>query len=242
MDKNSFNLTAGLARIVKLVMVVILAPVALGLVLGILRQLEMISLSGGTFRDWLEAGVLTYVGLHLLLYRPVGVFRFGHRIFSVLAVWLFGGQVATVDNAEGNSKRGKGSTRPIVPEPPTEGSTLVAFSPYVIPLYTVLVCASGWALRQWFERSLVDGPVTFLVGVSIAFHWVMTADDLQQQRSRWHLETYLLAMGLVFVMTLLVASACLHWAVPEFSFVQALSDGLHNAQGMYGWLVQNVFF
>ena len=78
--------------------------------------------------------------------------------------------------------------------------------------------------------------------MTIAFHWVMTADDLQQQRKRWHLETYLLALSLVFVLTLLAAAACLPWMVPEFSLVQMLSDGLARAQALYGAIIQQLFF
>ena len=76
----------------------------------------------------------------------------------------------------------------------------------------------------------------------MAFHWLMTADDLQQQRDRWHMETYLLAIGLVFVVTLLIGGACLPWAVPEFSFLRALADGLAYAQTLYWTLVQRLFF
>ena len=88
---------------------------------------------------------------------------------------------------------------------------------------------------------LLDGPASILIGVTIAFHWLMTADALQQQRSRWHLETYLLAIGLVFALTLLIGGACLPWAIPEFSFVRALSDGCSRAQTIYTTIIQRVF-
>ena len=234
-------MTAVLARIVKTAMVLVLLPITVGLLLGILRQLEVMSLSGGTFRDWVQHGFLTYVGLHLLLYRPVGLFRVGHRIFSALAIWLFGGQVTAVEDASTGSGKGAKGGKAAAAKPPTEGSTLVAFSPYVVPLYVVLVCLAGWGLRQWLARSLVDGPIAFLIGVTIAFHWIMTADDLQQQRSRWHIETYLLALGLVFVLTLLIGSACLHWAIPEFSSIEALSDGLTSTQAIYTMFLQRLF-
>ena len=62
-------------------------------------ELERMTLTGHTFRDWMTWGFATYVGLHLLLYRPVALFRASHRLFSILAVWLFGGQVASVEEA-----------------------------------------------------------------------------------------------------------------------------------------------
>ena len=238
MAKLPSNVTAILGRFVKAVMVVLLLPLAVGLLLGILEQLEMVSLSGGTFREWIGYGFMTYVGVHILLYRPVPLFQASHRLFSSLAVWLFGGQVASVEQSGGGkSKAAKGAKGGAY----AQGSTLVAFSPYVIPLYTVLVCAAGWLLTRWWDRTLLDGPVSFLVGMTIAFHWIMTADDLQQQRARWHVETYLLAIGLVFVLTLLIGAACLPWAIPEFSFIRALADGMSRTQAIYTAIIQRLF-
>lgn len=232
------DVKAVLARLVKVGMVAVLIPLAIGFLQGMLAGLEVMTASGSTFREWIGWGVVTYVGVHVLLYRPTALFRVSHRLFSTLAVWLFGGQVASTEASRGGrgkgAKGGKG-------DPAAQGSTLVAFSPYVIPLYTILASAGGWFLRPWLGRAVVDGPVSFLLGVTIAFHWLMTADDLQRQRERWHVETYLLAIGLVFVVTLLLAGSCLPWAVPEFSFVRAFADGLSRAQAIYTTLVHRLF-
>lgn len=223
-------------------MVAVVLPFAIGLLQSLLEQLEPVSLTGGTFRQWVSWGFMTYVGVHVLLYRPVGLFRISHRVFSALAVWFFGGQVTTVEEPKGGKAQGKGAAKSTPADAATQGSTLVAFSPYVVPVYPVLVCVAGWLLGRWWDRTFVDGPVAFAVGVTVAFHWLMTADDLQQQRRRWHLETYLLALSLVFVLTLLIGAACLPWAVPELSFVQTLGDGLSRTRAIYAAIIQRLFF
>ena len=240
MDKHFSNIATVLSRAVKVVILALLVPLAIGLSTGILDQLEHVSLTGGTFREWIGSGVVTYVGIHLVLYRPVTLFQASHRMFSTLAAWLFGGQVSSVDQG-GGGKTGK-SSKGATGDPGAQGSTLVAFSPYVIPLYTMLVCALGWLLGRWVDRSFVDGPAAFFIGVTIAFQWLMTADDLQQQQERWHGETYLLAVTLVFILTLVIGGACLPWAVPEFSFVRALADGFSRAQAICATVVQQLFF
>jgi len=235
---SSDRFTTLLARVVKGVMVAILVPVAAGLFQGIRQQVDRLSVGGVAYHEWMACGFFTYVWLHLLLYRPAALFRISHRMFSVLAVWLFGGQVASVGAPPGGKGySGKAERR----EGVAEGSPLVAFSPYVIPLYTVLTCATGWVLTRWWDRVFVDGVVSFFIGATSAFHWIMTADDLQTQRSRWHVETYLLALELVFVLTLLIGSLSLPLAIPEFSFVQALADGLTNAQAIYTAVVRLIF-
>jgi len=245
MAKTSSKFTAAIGRLIKVVMVAVLVPLVVGLLFGTLEQLAVETGTGGTFRAWIGRGFFTYVGVHLLLYRPVALFRVSRQLFSWLAVWLFGGQVTSMEHAgaakgKGPAKGDKGD-KGNKGEALGQGSPLVAFSPYVIPLYTVLVCALGWLLTHWIDRSFLDAPVSFMIGVTIAFHWVMTADELQQQRSRWHLETYFLAIGLVFVVTLLLGAACLPWAVPDFSFVRVLSDGFSRAQAIYTTIVQRLF-
>lgn len=243
MGKASSNAVALLGRLVKFVMVALVLPLAIGLFTALVEQLDVLSASGGSFREWASWGFVTYIGLHLLLYRPRPVFEISHRMFSAIAVWLFGGQVAPVDEASsGGASRGKGSGKKgRGGGEKGQGSTLVAFSPYVIPLYTVLACALARLLTAWFDRRFIDGPAAFLVGLTIAFHWVMTADDLQEQREQWHIETYLLAIGLVFVLTLVLAGFALPLAMPEVSFIRALADGFARAGDIYRTLVDQLF-
>jgi len=236
MGKTSSRLLVWSARLVKVVMVVVAVPVAVGLLRGVLQQTDAASASGGTWHEWIQWGFMTYVWIHLLLFRPQALFRASHRLFSVLAGWVFGGQVASVETSGGKGKSAKG-----VGEPGQQGSTLVAFSPYVIPLSVILVCALAWLLAHWVDRVWLDAPASFLIGLTAAFHWLMTAEALQQQRSRWHLETYLLAIGLVFVVSLLIGGSCLTWAIPGYAFLQALADGLAHAQAIYTTLVQRLF-
>ena len=241
MGKLTSKLATLLERLMKAVMVVLLIPVAVGLLQGVTQQLDLMSASRGvTFLNWIRGGFVTYLWVHLLLYRPAPLFQVSHRLFSTIAVWLFGGQVASVEGAGGKGKGPKGG-KGAKADASAQGSTLVAFSPYVIPLSTVLVCVAGWVSGRWFDRALVDGPVSWFIGATIAFHWLMTADHLQQQRAQWHLETYFLAVGLVFILTLVIGSACLPWAIPEFSFVRALSDGFTHTQAVYTAIIQRLF-
>lgn len=245
MGKIRSEVANAVSRIIKAMTVVALLPVVIGLLLGIREQLALVSLSNGSARQWIEWGLAAYVGIHVVLYRPVALFRGSHAVFSSMAVWLFGGQVASTDQAMSSSekKRARDEKREQAQrgERSARGSVLVAFSPYVVPVATVLCCIAGWGLKRWMGSTDLDAPLYFLIGMSIAFHWLMTADELQEQRSRWHLETYLLAVSLVFGVTLVIAAACLPLVAPELSFVQMLSNGFSQTQAIYTTLIQRLF-
>ena len=239
MGKITSKLTTVLGRLLKVAMAAVVLPFAAALLVSFLEQLDVLSLSGPTYRQLTLWGAWTYIGVHLFLYRPKPLFQASHRLFSTLAAWLFGGQVASTEGGS-KGKAGKGAKGDGAAK--GQGSTLVAFSPFVIPFYTVLVCAAGWAAGKWLGRGWVDGPAGFLIGMTAMFHWLMTAEALQERRKEWHLETYLLAIGLVFALTLLLGGACLPWAIPEFSFVRALAESFRHAQSIYTTLVQHLFF
>jgi hypothetical protein len=248
MGKTSSNIGLALSRALKIAVVFFLVPLVIGLLRGVRQELDVAVIGQRTALYWVDVGALTYIWVHLLLWRPVPVFRVSREMFSTLATWLFGGQVSSVDEVQTGRrapapKKGRGDKDKDDGKQggPAQPSTLVAFSPYVMPLYTVLVCAAGWVLARWIDAALIEQPAALLVGITLTFHWLMTADELQQQRKRWHLETYLLAIGLIFTLTVLIAAACLPLAVPAFSAGRALTEGWAQAQHVYRALVQGLF-
>ncbi len=219
------------ARLVKCLMVVLMLPLLIGVVSGAAYRLEGISFADITGYRWVIWGFLTYVGVHLILFRPYWLFSFSHKIFSTLAVWLFGGQVASVED--------EGRSRSRMNTADGDGSPLVAFSPYIVPFYTLAVCFGAVLLRKWKDITAWSPVVLFLVGLTLAFHWLMTADELQEQRDRWHIETYLLAISMVFLITLGISGWGLQLAVPEFSFTEALQDGFLRTRALYAFASGN---
>ena len=231
-----------LARLIKMVVVCLLIPLVIGLVEAFVEQLVFAG-GGWDAKTWALRGGAVYVGVHVLLYKPVSLFAAGRTMFATLALWLFGGQVASVEKGAAKSESGK-SAKGSKSKSGSAGSgstTLVAFSPYVVPLWTIVVCLMAWAASHVVSRQWIDAPSAALIGASLAFHWLMTADELQQQRSRWPIETYVLALALIFVLTLFIAAACVPLAMPEFSFVQTLAAGLSKTQAMYAAVWQQLF-
>ena len=225
------------ARLIKVAMGAVVIPLAVSLVGSLRDHLLVDSASGETALQWMDWGFMTYLGVHVLLYRPVRLFRMTHWWFAMIAAWLFGGQVGSMERPGAKGKGSKASAE----AGGAEGSTLVAFSPYAMPFSVVLVCFLGWFAGRWIDRTYMDGLSGFLVGAALAFHWIMTADELQQQRKRWHIETYLLAIGLIFVVTVFIAALCLPLVVAEFSFFQWLADAAHRTQVIYSTAFEKLF-
>ena len=244
MAKARLDVSELLARLVKSVMVVLLVPAVIGLVQATLHYLDTIPLQHRTASYWIQWGFVAYTAVHLLLYRPRPVFLASHRMFSVLATWLFGGHVTSVEDgsaATRTSRRRRTRGNGDEVSSGAAGSPLLVFSPYVIPFYTLLVCGLASLLRPWVPAMYLEIPAVFLVGVTLAFQWIMTADDLQEQREQWYMETYLLAIVFVFLFTLILACVTLPWVLPSFSFSAAMADGVARAHAVYDGIWRQLF-
>ncbi len=221
----------------------LLIPPVIGFALGLYRGLEPLTARAHSCADWFLWGVMGYVALHLLFYKPTVLFRASHALLARLAGGLFGGQVATVDpDAPAGSKpkaKSKGSGKS---GGSRQGSTLVALSPYLVPLAVILVSLGAWAASHWVETSALSGVASLLLGVALTFHLAMTAEDLQQDRARFPVELYLMALALSGLASLLVAICCLPLAVPGFSIPSALADAMASDRAMYTAIIHTLFF
>lgn len=255
MGKAFSALLAVISRFVKGAVAVLLVPPLIGLGAAVFDQLGERTAGETTAAVWVVRGLLSYVALHLLLYKPEGFFGVQHALLSKLAVWLFGGQVATSGGeasgaaSGGKRSKGRGKDKDGAGDKAGRGSksgggsALVIVSPHLIPLYTALLCGAVWLLRRAaVAPSLLDPSAAWLLGFAVAFHWVMTADDLQRHRDRLAIEMYLLALLLIGLGSLLLVTACLPWAFPEFSVGQTLAAASVRAQAIYATAAERLFF
>jgi len=242
MTKRISNLLHILGRLVKAALGLLLIPLVIGIVLGLRRQLDGVLLGDRLFTDWAILGGASYLGIHLLLYKPAALFSIQHGMLSRISLWLFGGQVTTVEPPKAGSKdkekkkaaKGNGGG--------AQGSTLLALSPYVVPLYAMLACGLDWALRQRWEAWWIDAGAAVLIGAALTMHWVMAADRLQQDRERFPIDAYVLALGIIGVVSLLIVTACLPLAAPGFSLPGLLADAFTGAAGIYSAVLRTLFF
>ena len=237
MGKAFSTLKQTLGRLVKALIGFALIPPVIGLARGVYQQLEPLPAGSRSFAEWGLIGTASYLGVHLLFYKPAALFQVQHRLLSRLSTWLFGGQVSTVaPKGEKKPPKDKSSSGG------ASGSTLLVLSAYLVPLYAVLVCLASWALRRWLGSWWLDAGTGFLVGATLTMHWVMTADDLQRHRERFPLDVYLPGLGLIGLISVLIVGACLPLAVPEFSLPSLLADALAQAGAIYAAVLHALFF
>jgi len=114
------------------------------------------------------AGVVTAAIAFALLPKPNWLYVFGHESTHALAVWLSRGKVSEF---KASSEGGY-----IVAD---KNSTWISLSPYLVPLYPLLITFLWW-IALLIDPSLFDYKLVFFycIGVAWGYHWLFTGQLL----------------------------------------------------------------
>ena len=252
MAKKSFKPAQWLSRLVKTLVAVLLVPPVIGLARAIMTQLDGIGApDASSCLQWFLWGMVGYIGVHLLLYRPKGLFRLNHSLLQTIAVWLFGGQVSTVGSQEaaaaakvpkGKSKRGKdGSEEGGGGDATPHESTLVVISPYLVPLYVILLSGMWWLAGRGGGSNLIHGIASAMLGVALSFHLAMTGEHLQERADQVPFETRLMTLTIAGLASLAITTVCLPLALASFSIPGTFAAATAKTHSMYAAIFETLF-
>lgn len=250
MAKSTSKLSSLLGRFVKGLVGALLIPPVIGLAVSVVSQFDELSAGTRSCGYWFLLGLIGYAGTHLLLYRPRQLFALNHALLDRLAVWLFGGQVATVgsEGAAASSKKApkpskakKGKGDKDGGDAPAEASTLVVISPYLVPLYTGLVSLLAWVAAHWGDGSLFRIITSAAFGISLGFHICMTGEDLQEHAEQFPIETRLMALAISILASVSIAALCAPVALPDFSVSEVFAKAGSHAHQIYAGVASTLF-
>src|SRR5689334_1112408 len=145
-------------------------------------------LSEGIRTWWLYAlGAVAYFILEKLLSKPMTLYVVGHELTHMLSGLLSG---ARIHSFKAGSKGGEVKM--------SKSNLFVALSPYIVPIYTLLVILLFAIVRIWWKDPLLSHFFQFFLGATLAFHLSMTAAAIHRKQPD------LKFMG-IFLSTVLIA-------------------------------------
>ncbi|MEA3490221.1 MAG: hypothetical protein U9R44_07820 [Candidatus Omnitrophota bacterium] len=216
------------AKLLKTLIGIFAIPVAIGTGRAFYLLISGISVFSGTLHV-LERGLLAYLLFHVLIMRPAYIYVLGHETMHVIATWLCGGKVISfnVTPSGGNVVTSK-------------TNFFIELSPYFVPIYTVLLGPVYFALRamdkQFPHMSLV---FIFLIGVTLAFHFVMTSEVIRLRQPDIVKSGLLFSLVLIFVGNLVIVMA-VFCPLFDLSFTGFIKKAALNSAEIYRLVYGNV--
>jgi hypothetical protein len=201
---------------------ILLIPVAIGTGEAFYALISNINLVSGVLR-LLERGVLLYLLFHVIVIRPVYIYVLGHEFVHVLAAWLCGGKVVSFNVSPSGGNVATSKT-----------NFFIELSPYFVPIYTILLGPIFLLLKATGkEPPHMTAIFVFLVGVTLAFHFVMTSEVLRMQQPDIMKSGLIFSLVLIFVGNLIVVMAVFCPIFDNLSFVGFIKDSASNSAGIY---------
>jgi hypothetical protein len=189
---------------------------------------KVLRVTGNADTFWVVffGGAASWLGIYLLLPKPMRIYVLGHELTHVLWTWLFGGKVKKFKASA------KGGHVVI-----TRTNFLIILAPYFFPLYAVLVVLcfllgqviwNGTTLQVWFH---------LLIGAAYAFHVTLTWNALQTRQTDITSQGYFFSAVVIFlgnVLVLLLGIPLL--AGGHVSTLTALSWWMQETAAILQWL------
>ena len=160
------------------------------------------------------AGVVAYLLLHILLYRPVFMHVMAHEFTHAVWTLIFGGKVSEFHVT------GKGGNVKV-----SRSNFLISLAPYFFPLYTVVVLLQCLIIKKEFYDYAV-----FFVGFTLSFHVILTIHSILQKQSDFNESGALFSYAFVCFANILVIAGVFAAVSPQFKFMAFLKDA-HNILG-----------
>jgi hypothetical protein len=217
-------------RFLKTLAGILLIPVIIGFGKSFYFSISDISIFSGTLRI-LERGVLAYLLVHVMIFRPAYLYVLGHEFVHVLATWLCGGRVVSfsVKPSGGNVVTSK-------------SNIFIELSPYFVPIYTIALGPVFFALKAMGRETPFMAEVfIFLVGLTLAFHFVMTSEVLRIEQPDILKSGLLFSLVFIFIFNLVITMAVIAPVFDGLSFMNFMRSAVDNTKELYLLIYNKAF-
>ncbi len=182
---------------VKVVVSVLLWPLSLVLGAGLLLSLQDLPYQDSRVIA-LGSGILAYLAIQIFFWKPLFVYVMGHELTHALAAVIQGGKA---DDMRVSSKGGMVKVN--------KTNFLVNLAPYFFPIYTAMLLVVYWLSQERFRLVLI-----FALGLSIGFHWALTAYSMKQHQSDIHDVGWLFAIPFILTLNIVIFALLLGQVLP----------------------------
>lgn len=215
-------------RIFKVIIGILLLPLSVAVSLAFSGQLSQVKSFEGLPGYFLK-GVVIYLIMHLILYKPNYFYVLGHEVAHAIATFICGGQVS----AFRVSARGGGVLT-------TKSNFFIGLFPYFFPTYTLFIWLVYFLASLFRDISAYAPHLLFLIGFSLTFHLVMTIETMKVKQSDILKSGYLFSVSLIYVLNVVLVSLILSVVFGDFSFPSffhsAVDESVNSYYAIYEYL------
>jgi hypothetical protein len=217
-------------KILKFFIGILFFPVCVSVSASLYENLSSINALSYYNQRYFLLGIISYLVVHTLLFKPAYLYIVGHEVMHVLATWLSFGKVKAF---KVSPKGGSVKT--------TKSNIFIALAPYFFPFYTILVTVIYLAMPYLFKREMPYSLFMFLIGFTLAFHLVLTIDFLKIKQADFLHAGYFCSVELIYIINLSIVAFILSLTFSEFQFAYFAKEAYSISKDIYLSIFQQLF-
>jgi hypothetical protein len=214
--------------LLKLLIAVLIIPIAVGITLSFHRNILTINELANSFNYFLW-GIMSYVALHLLFFKPTYLYVLGHEAVHAGVAWLFGAKISSFSVSKEGGSVGM-----------DKSNMVIELSPYFVPVYAILITLVYFVLVSSYN---INGSIfIFLIGFALAFHIVSTVAVMKVKQPDIMQSGYFFSILLIYMLNIVVISLLFAFVFPSFSMKNFGIDIFVQSKNIYTAIVRQMFF
>jgi len=190
----------------KIILALLFIPVAVASTKAALQALANVSVLNVNFY-LIAGGFFAYPIFHIVFFKPMYIYAWGHEIVHVLATWLCAGRVTSFHIS---SSGGSVTT--------TKTNLFIRLSPYFVPIHAIFLFILYRVLSGFYDMPRFFNEFIFLIGFVMSFHIIMTIEVMKMRQPDIIKTGYFFSVLFIYAANIFVAVLVLSFIFGDVSF------------------------
>ncbi|MCM8760804.1 MAG: hypothetical protein NC933_01515 [Candidatus Omnitrophica bacterium] len=221
-------MTKMIVKTVKFVIGVLAIPVMFAVTRAFYVNIIQVSELSGILRYFVW-GIVTYVILHLLFYKPTYVYVVGHEAVHAAMSWVMGGRIKSFQASEEGGSVTTDKT-----------NTAIELGPYFVPIYAIIIMVVYFVIS--YSYSINGAVFIFLIGFALALHVVMTIEVMKIRQPDIVKSGYFFSIVLVYTLNIIIIAMLFRLLFKSFSAKRFFLDSWLTSRDIYTAIIKQLFF
>ena len=218
-------------RSIKTTIGILLLPLVLSFSKSFYGQFGNIDMFFSKGQQYFLLGIGIYCFFQLFILKPIYIYVLGHEAVHALATWLCLGKVTSFKvSPEGGSIT------------TSKSNLFISLSPYFIPIYSLATIVLYYLINHIFSKGIIPPSYFMLVlGITLAFHIVMTVDTLKTRQPDLVKAGYLTSSVFIYVINVAVVALAFGLLFEGFSFRSFMGNTWSISMEIYKGIFKQLF-
>lgn len=218
-----------LGKIVKTVIAVLFIPVVIASTKAFFQSLGNLDFLNINLFP-LIGGFFAYPIFHIVFFKPMYIYAWGHEIIHVLATWLCAGRIISfhISQAGGNVAT-------------TKTNPFIRLTPYFVPIHTIFLVLLYGILYNFFDISKFFNEFIFLIGFAMSFHIIMTIEVMKTRQPDIVKTGYFFSILFIYVANIFVLLLISSFFFRDISFIAFAKKTFVLSKDIYINIFSNLF-